>query len=608
MKNCPSCQASYPTTYSVCPRDGTALVEVGAWEEGAVVRGKYRILGKIGQGGMGTVYKAVHVAFEELRALKVINPSMIEDELFLKRFKHEAIITRRLQHPNAVRVDDIDEAEDGRPFIVMEYIEGRSLKALIQEQGAIPVPRVCSIIKQVSAALSASHALGMVHRDIKPENIVLIDSPQGEQVKVLDFGIAKVKEARAKEIAGSTLTGTGVVIGTPQYMSPEQAMGRRGDDIDGRSDLYSLGVVMYQMLTGELPFKADTTMSVLLAHLQTPPMPIQQMHPELNVPPALVAVVMKTLEKTPERRQSSADELIAEIERAETQPIRLDQTRVVSSPLVYSPLDAAQALAHSLGQAPPKAKARPSAGRPAAIPPSLPPEPEIEPPAPKPPPVARRPSPPSAAPARPAAHVAPMPTAPARKPSPMLWAAIGFLVVGLAGGGAYWAFFRTAPQNTAPLVDQGPGPSPSKPSGGNAGASGQTTTPGASSPASSTAPAATATSGKGQVDSGGTAEVTKPVQQNPAAGQQSTVSRGGQAMPPARGQGAEATTPKPPAVDLKAVKAALAMGDIFYDRGDYDTAISEYQKGLKADPANATLRARIERVHSAKAAEERLRR
>ena len=174
MKSCPECNQSYPSEYLVCPQDGTSLIEQGAWSDGSVVIGKYRILNKLGEGGMGVVYKALHVAFDELRAIKVMHPSLMSDASFVKRFRHEARITRRLQHPNAVRVDDIEEADDGRPFIVMEYIEGRSLKSVIYSEGAQPAARVCSIAKQVAAALEAAHQLGMIHRDIKPENIVLL--------------------------------------------------------------------------------------------------------------------------------------------------------------------------------------------------------------------------------------------------------------------------------------------------------------------------------------------------------------------------------------------------------------------------------------------------
>jgi serine/threonine-protein kinase len=266
---------------------------------------------------MGAVYKALHLAFDELRALKVIAPEILHDQTFERRFRYEAVITRKLQHPNAVRVDDIDEAEDGRPFIVMEFIQGKSLKMLIAEEGPLPVPRVCSIIKQVASALDAAHRLGMVHRDIKPDNIALIESPEGELVKVLDFGIAKMKEARLGETSGMTLTGVGMVIGTPQYMSPEQAMGKRGDELDGRSDLYSLGVVMYEMLTADLPFEAETTLGMLLAHVQQPPRPIPTLRPELQIPEPIDSLVMRLLEKEPAQRPASAKALIEEVEAAE---------------------------------------------------------------------------------------------------------------------------------------------------------------------------------------------------------------------------------------------------------------------------------------------------
>lgn len=316
MKRCPTCESNYPSRFSVCPQDGSKLVESSGWSEGNIIRGKYRILAKVGQGGMGAVYKATHVTFEELRAIKVMNPELLGDALFVKRFKQEAVIARKLDHPNAVRVEDIDESEDGLPFMVMEFIEGMSLKELIEKHGPIPAARACSIIKQVAAALNAAHSLGMVHRDIKPANIVLIQTPGGEQAKVLDFGIAKIKEARSGD-SGMTLTGTGIVIGTPQYMSPEQALGKRGEQLDGRSDLYSLGVVMYQMLTGELPFKTDTTMQLLLAHINTPPRPVLEAKPGLNIPPALARVVMRLLEKDPAARPQTGEALIQELIAAE---------------------------------------------------------------------------------------------------------------------------------------------------------------------------------------------------------------------------------------------------------------------------------------------------
>lgn len=326
MNACPNCHVSYPANYTHCPRDGSALIEAGSWQEGTTVRGKYRILCKLGEGGMAVVYKAMHMRFEEMRALKVMNAELAGDHAFVKRFMQEAVLTRKIQHPNAVRVDDIDEAEDGRPFMVMEFLDGRGLKDVIEAEAPMAPARVSRIARQIAGALDAAHRLGVVHRDVKPANIVLVTpdplsgfADGGEQAKVLDFGIAKAKEARLEETmrTQATLTGTGNVIGTPTYMSPEQAGGMRGANLDGRSDLYSLGIVMYRMLSGGLPFKAETSMEWILAHLQTPPMSFREFRPDLQIPPALTEVVMRCLEKDPGRRPPTAGALIEELEQAE---------------------------------------------------------------------------------------------------------------------------------------------------------------------------------------------------------------------------------------------------------------------------------------------------
>jgi len=294
------------------------LRQAGDWVPGTLVRGRYRILNKIGSGGMGSVYKAKHTGFDELRAIKVLNPELTFDEKIRERFKQEAYITRKLHHPNAVRVDDIDEAEDGCPFIVMEFIEGKDLKRVMAEQGPLPAARVCAIIKQVAAALEAAHNLGMVHRDMKPENIVLVQSDGIETAKVLDFGIARVKEAgKRDEAKGMELTGGEYVVGTPMYISPEQAQGKRGDDLDGRSDIYSLGIVMYQMLTGQVPFKSDTTIDLLIAQIQRAPHPIRMVRPDLDIPEPLAMLVMRMLQKQRDLRPPSAAALIEDLTRVE---------------------------------------------------------------------------------------------------------------------------------------------------------------------------------------------------------------------------------------------------------------------------------------------------
>ena len=316
MKTCRVCQRSYSTHFANCPQDGTPLIQSEDWAEGTLVRGKYQIIQKIGQGAMGAVYKALHLHFQELRALKVIAAALASDKKFVKRFEQEAILARKLQHPNAVRVDDIDETEDGQPFIVMEYIEGKNLRDVIAEEGPMTLTRVAAIIRQVASALDAAHRLGIVHRDIKPENIVLIQSQKEVVAKVLDFGIAKLKEGLGGSSATS-MTGTGMVVGTPLYMSPEQAMASPGKDLDGRSDIYSLGIVMYQMLTKELPIQGDTSLQIVMAQIQTPPIPIQCAQAGVKIPQPLADLVMKCLEKNREDRPANGQAIIEALDRWE---------------------------------------------------------------------------------------------------------------------------------------------------------------------------------------------------------------------------------------------------------------------------------------------------
>ncbi len=314
MRSCPDCLATFPDDYSICPKDGAPLHETTLWQIGTVVRGKYRIKARLGEGGMAFVYKAHHELLDELRALKVIKPELARDAEFMGRFKNEAIMARKLTHPNAVRVDDLDIGEDGLPFIAMELVVGDTLKTLIQRMGALPVSLVLDVSVQVCYALHAAHKIGLIHRDIKPENIVLIAQSEGPPLaKILDFGIARLRE----ETSGKKgLTQTGMVIGTPEYMSPEQALGKRGDEIDGRSDLYSLGVVMYRMLTGELPFQAETTVEMILQHLKTPPTAPHLLKPELAIPESVSAIVMKALEKNRDKRFAAAEEMVAAIKKA----------------------------------------------------------------------------------------------------------------------------------------------------------------------------------------------------------------------------------------------------------------------------------------------------
>jgi serine/threonine-protein kinase len=308
MRVCDTCRSTYPSDFSTCPKDQTALRETEELSKGMVLRGKYEILGTIGVGGMATVYSAHHLHLKEDLAIKVVSPRLTGDKDFLDRFRTEAVITRKLRHPNAVRLDDFDITEDGRPFIVMEYVRGEALRTVLQKNVLLPVPRALDIARQVALALGAAHSLGIVHRDIKPDNVLLVPQADGSDlVKVLDFGIAKVYDGET-ETKNYTPTKTGIVLGTPQYLSPEQASGEKGPNVDGRADLYALGVMLYEMITSELPFQSDNPITLLMHHIGTAAVPPHVRRPELNIPEAVSDVVMKALEKDRNNRFQTGEE------------------------------------------------------------------------------------------------------------------------------------------------------------------------------------------------------------------------------------------------------------------------------------------------------------
>jgi serine/threonine protein kinase len=276
-----------------------------------VIRNKYEILERIGIGGMGFVYRGRHITFNETCAIKIVNDAIAGDANFLRRFQTEAVVTRKLRHPNAVRVDDFDYTEDGRPFIVMELVQGKNVGEILEGDGPMPVPRAVRVATQVVQALGFAHKLGIVHRDIKPGNIILTTNEQGQETaKVLDFGIAKLREA--VEGAKTGMTMTGMVVGTPLYMSPEQFMGKKdGQEIDGRTDLYSLGVVLYQMVTAQLPFEGDTLYSLMMQHMEGNVRPPHELVPELQIPESLSHVILKAIDKDRDQRFQTAEEFVA---------------------------------------------------------------------------------------------------------------------------------------------------------------------------------------------------------------------------------------------------------------------------------------------------------
>ena len=266
-----------------------------------LVVGSYLLLEKVGEGGMGRVYKARQLRLERIVALKVIRPDMIHNELALRRFQREARAAAKLHHPNIVRVYDADA--DGKVhFLAMEYVEGTDLGALLKSLGPLPVVQACAYIRQAALGLQHAHAKGIVHRDIKPSNILVTSAGV---TKILDMGLARPQFGGDGETSLTVLTRDGTVIGTPDFMSPEQ--GKNSTQVDHRADLYSLGCTFYYLLAGQLPFPNGTTLEKLLQHQLDQPPPIRGLR--RDVPEKVAEAVHRLLAKHPERRFQSGDEL-----------------------------------------------------------------------------------------------------------------------------------------------------------------------------------------------------------------------------------------------------------------------------------------------------------
>ena len=309
MKSCPKCGRHYEDTNTLCPADGTVLKR-GADEDrliGQVLAGKYRIDEKIDEGGMGCVYRATHVLMEKIVA----------------RFTREAKAASRISHPHAINVTDFGEDEKGIVYLVMEYLRGRTLKDIVRSEGPMPLARVVEIVRQVSGALEAAHSEGVVHRDLKSDNIMLEEAAGGgDWAKVLDFGIAKIQQtAQSVHETDPGLTSPNLIIGTPQYMSPEQCS--QASNIHTRSDIYSFGVIIYEMLAGHVPFTGDSPTAIMMKHLQEPPPSILEERGDL--PASVGRVIARALAKRPEDRYQRAGELYEALnEAAKEEPSPLD--------------------------------------------------------------------------------------------------------------------------------------------------------------------------------------------------------------------------------------------------------------------------------------------
>jgi len=307
--------------------------------EGKVVAGRYRVVRQLGEGGMGTVYLAEHITIEKLVALKVLLHEYARRKELRDRFLQEARAAARINHENIVDITDFGKTPDGSVFFAMEYLEGKDLSEVIRK-GPLLWSRAKPIVLQICRALGAAHAKGIIHRDMKPENIHLIDREgRTDFAKLLDFGIAKMSEQGEKR-----LTRTGMIFGTPEYMSPEQAQGNKPDH---RVDIYAVGVIMYEMLTGEVPFKADTFMGILTKHIFENPIPPSQINPGAGIPLDVEEIILKAMSKDPNDRFQSMTEMAATVARASGRMTRptgdqsgLPPRRISSPSQTYAPSSA----------------------------------------------------------------------------------------------------------------------------------------------------------------------------------------------------------------------------------------------------------------------------
>ena len=312
---CPSCGAELPDSPNYCVACGFPLLPEEEEADaliGATIADNFRLDNVLGEGAMGRVYKATQLSLEKTVAIKVLHQHLAGDRNIVRRFHREARAASRLNHPNSLHIIDFGQTQDRVLYIAMEYIEGRDLHQVISEDFPLALDRIVDLIGQVCDALDEAHAAGIVHRDLKAENIMVVRRRDGrEEVKVCDFGIAKIQDPGDND-ASAPITVAGIVCGTPEYMSPEQC---RGEELDGRADVYSLGVLLYQITTKALPFVADSPLGVVTRQLTDQPVRPTQIRSDVEETKLLENVILKALTKDRDQRYASALELKSDLER-----------------------------------------------------------------------------------------------------------------------------------------------------------------------------------------------------------------------------------------------------------------------------------------------------
>jgi serine/threonine-protein kinase len=331
MKFCPACSSKFDDNVSFCPTDGEVLEEDPHSLVGSVLDAQYQIEALLGRGGMGAVYRARHILLGDRVAIKMLPPEMRSNTEWLRRFQREGQAARRFRHPNAVTVYDLRTSSDGMIYLVMEYVEGTTLDAELKKRGRFSPGEALATLRPVISVLDAAHAMGVVHRDLKPENIMIGKAATGGEpiVKLLDLGIAKLREVAGAEKTGNTnLTVAGQMLGTPYYMSPEQwgELSHDGSsEIDGRADVYSLGILMYEIIAGRRPFTGVTMLELRKQHVSEKPKPLHDVAPD--VPVDFSNAIARALAKDRGERQTTAGELETQLEHA------LARAGAVSTPM-----------------------------------------------------------------------------------------------------------------------------------------------------------------------------------------------------------------------------------------------------------------------------------